>query len=107
MCNFSLLFLHFFAKIPLSQAFVKTVTLDKLQKYNRIPNGAESGFLSYSFDTFCLLRTHVFCKASTELAKEYTVLVSEIFIVFFCVCQMTVTQKWTMEFDKKILVLTS
>ena len=27
--------------------YVKTVTLDKLQKYNRIPNGAESGFLSY------------------------------------------------------------
>ena len=49
---------------------------------------------------------HVFCKASTELAKENTVLVSEIFIVFFCVCQMTVTQKWTMEFDKKILALT-
>ena len=66
--------------------YVKTVTLDKLQKYNRIPNGAESNFLSYSFDTFCLLRTHVFCKASTELAKETdTVLVSESFIVFFCV----------------------
>ena len=80
--------MHFFAKIPLSQAFMsgKTVTPDKLQKFNRIPNGAESGFLSYSFDTFCLLRTHVFCKASTELAKENTVLVSEIFIVyFFCV----------------------
>ena len=43
-------------------------------------------FLSYLFDTFCLLRIHVFCKASTELAKENTVLVSEIFIVyFFCV----------------------
>ena len=56
---------------------------DKLQKYNRIPNGTESGFLSYSFDTFCLLRTHVFCKASTEPAKENNVLVSEIFIVFF------------------------
>ena len=65
--------------------YVKTVTLDKLQKYNRIPNGAESGFLSYSFDTFCLLRTQVFCKASTELAKENTVLVSEICIVYFCV----------------------
>ena len=66
--------------------YVKTVTFDKLQKYNRIPNGAESGFLSYSFVTFCLLRTHVFCKASTELAKENTVLVSEFFIVyFFCV----------------------
>ena len=63
--------------------YVKTVTFDKLQKYNRIPNGAESGFLSYSLDTFCLLRKHVFCKASTELAIENTVLVSEIFIVFF------------------------
>ena len=42
----------------------------------------------------------MFCKASTELAKENTVLVSEFFIVFF-VCQMTVTKKWTMEFDKK------
>ena len=28
-------------------------------------------------------RIHVFCKASTELAKENTVLVSEIFIVYF------------------------
>ena len=66
--------------------YVKTVTLDKLQKYNRIPNGAESGFLSYSFDTLCLLRTPEFCKASTELAKENTVLVSEIFItILFCV----------------------
>ena len=54
-----------------------------------------------------LLRIHVFCKASTELAKENTVLVSEIFIVYFFLCQMTVTQKWTMEFDKKFLVLTS
>ena len=39
----------------------------------------------------------MFCKASTELAKENTVLVSEIFIVyiffFFFFCQMTVTQK--------------
>ena len=42
----------------------------------------------------------MFCKASTELAKENTVLVSEIFIVYF-LCQMTVTQKWTMEFGKK------
>ena len=42
--------------------------------------------LNLVFDTFCLLRIHVFCKASTELAKENTVLVSEIFIVyFFCV----------------------
>ena len=49
----------------------------------------------------------MFCKASTELAKENTVLVSEIFIVYFFLCQMTVTQKWTMEFDKKFLVLTS
>ena len=55
--------------------YVKTLTLAKLLKYNRIPNGAESGFLSYSFDTFCLLR----------LAKENTVLVSEIFIIYFCV----------------------
>ena len=39
--------------------YVKTETLDKLQKYNRIQNGAESGFLSYSFATFCLLRTRV------------------------------------------------
>ena len=100
-------FLHFFCQnTTVPSVYVKTVTLDKLQTYNRIPYGAESGFLSYSFDTFCLLRTHVFCKASTELAKENTVLVSEFFIVFF-VCQMTVTQKWTMEFDKKFLVLTS
>ena len=49
----------------------------------------------------------MFCKASTERAKESTVLVSEIFIVYFFLCQMTVTQKWTMEFDKKFLVLTS
>ena len=104
---FHYFFLHFFCQnTSVPSVYVKTVTLDKLQKYNRIPNGAESGFLSYSFDTFCLLRTHVFCKASTELAKENTVLVSEIFIVYF-LCQMTVTQKWTMEFDKKILVLTS
>ena len=68
-------FFLFLAKIPLSQAFM--TTLDKLQKCNRIPHGAESGFLSYSFDTFCLLRTHVFCNGSTELAKENTVLVSE------------------------------
>ena len=47
---------------------------------------------TYPFDTFCLLRTHVFCKESTELAKENTVLMSEIFIVFF-LCQMTVTHK--------------
>ena len=46
----------------------------------------------------------MFCKASTELAKEDTVLVGEIFIVYF-LCQMPVTQKWTMEFDKKFLVL--
>ena len=99
-----MIFHYFFAffgqNTSVPSVYVKTVTLDKLQKYNRIPNGAESGFLSYSFDTFCLLRTHVFCKASTELAKENTVLVSEIFIVFF-LCQMTVAQKWTMEFDKK------
>ena len=49
----------------------------------------------------------MFCKASTELAKENSVLVSEIFIVYFFLCQMTVTQKRTMELDKKILVLTS
>ena len=49
----------------------------------------------------------MFCKASTELAKENTVLVSEIFIVYFFLCQMTVTQKRTMEFDKKFLVLIS
>ena len=51
-------------KTSVPSVYVKTVTLDKLQKYNRIPNGAESGFLSYSFDTFCLLRTHVFCKGA-------------------------------------------
>ena len=49
----------------------------------------------------------MFCKASTELAKENTVLASEILIVYFFLCQMTLTQKWTMEFDKKILVLTT
>ena len=49
----------------------------------------------------------MFCKASTELAKENTVLVSEIFTVYFFLCQMSVTQKWTMEFDKIFLVLTS
>ena len=43
----------------------------------------------------------MFCKASTELAKENTVLVSEICIVYFFLCQMTVKQKWKMEFDKK------
>ena len=85
VCDFSLLFCIFCQNTSVPSVYVKTVTLDKLQKYNRIPNGAESGFLSYSFDTFCLLRTLVFCKASTELAKENTVLVSEIFIVFFCV----------------------
>ena len=83
---FHYFFLHFFCQnTSVPSVYVKTVTLDKLQKYNRTPNGAESGFLSYSFDTFCLLRTHVFCKASTELAKENTVLVSEIFIVYFFV----------------------
>ena len=86
-CHATALILHFFAffckNTSVPSVYVKTVTLDKLQKYNRIPNGAESGFLSYSFDTFCLLRTHVFCKASTELAKGNTVLVSEIFIVYF------------------------
>ena len=97
-----MIFHYFFAFVcqntSVPSVYVKTVTLDKLQKYNRIPNGAESGFLSYSFDTFCLLRTHVFCKASTELAKENTVFVSDFFIVYF-LCQMTVIQKWTMEFD--------
>ena len=74
---FHYFFLHFFCQnTSVPSVYVKTVTLDKLQKYNRIPNGAEFGFLSYSLDTFCLLRTHVFCKASTELAKENTVLVS-------------------------------
>ena len=81
---FHFTFLHFFYRnTSVPSVYIKTVTLDKLQKYNKIPNGAASGFLSYYFDTFCLLRTHVFCKASTELAKENTVLVSEIFIVFF------------------------
>ena len=80
---FHYFFCIFLPKTSVPSIYVKTLTLDKLQKYNRIPNGAESGFLSYSFDTFCLLRTHVICKASTELAKENTVLVSEIFIVFF------------------------
>ena len=83
---FFLHFLFFCQNTSVPSVYVKTVTLDKLQKYNRVPNGAESGLLSYSFDTFCLLRTHVFCKASTELAKENTVLMSEFFIVyFFCV----------------------
>ena len=81
-------FAFFCQNTSVPSIYVKTVTLDKLQKYNRIPNGAESGFLSYSFDTFCLLRTYmyVFCKASTELAKENSVLVSEIFLVYFFVC---------------------
>ena len=69
-----MIFHYFFAffcqNTSVPSVYVKTVTLDELQKYNRIPNGAESGFLSYSFDTFCLLRTHVLCKASTELAKK-------------------------------------
>ena len=82
--NFHYFFCIFFCQnTSVLSVYVKTVTLDKLQKYNRIPNGAESGFLSNSFGTFCLLRTHVFCKASTELAKENTVLVSEFFIVYF------------------------
>ena len=84
--NFHYFFCIFCQNTSVPSVYVKTVTRDKLQKYNRIPNGAESGFLSYSFDTFCLLRTHVFCKASTELAKENTVLVCEILIVYiFCV----------------------
>ena len=79
-----MIFHYFFCQnTSVPSVYVKTVTLDKLQKYNRIPNGGESGFLSYTFDTFCLLRTRMFCKASTELAKENTVLVSEIFIVYF------------------------
>ena len=49
-----MIFHYFFCQnISVQSVYVKTVTLDKLQKYNRIPNGAESGFLSYSFDTFC------------------------------------------------------
>ena len=80
-----MIFHYFFCIFLPKYLCPKSVTLDKLQKYNRIPNGAESGFLSYSFDTFCLLRTHVYCKASRELAKENTVLVSEIFIVYFFV----------------------
>ena len=73
-----MIFHYFFCQnTSVPSVYVKAVTLDKLQKYNRIPYGAESVFLSYSFDTFCLLRPHVFCKASTELAKENTVLVSE------------------------------
>ena len=48
----------------------------------------------------------MFCKASTERAKENTVLVSEIFIVYFFVSNDR-NIKWTMEFDKKFLVLTS
>ena len=100
-------FFAFFCQNTSGQSlYVKTVTLDKLPKYNRIPNGAESGFLSYSFDTFCLLRTLVFRKASTELAKENTILMSDFFKVHF-LCQMTVTQKWTMEFDKRFLILAS
>ena len=44
---FHYIFCIFFAKknsVPC--IYVKTVTLDKLQKYYWIPNGAESGFLS-------------------------------------------------------------
>ena len=41
------------------------------------------GFCHTHLTLSVLLRTHVFCKASTELTKENTVLVSEIFIVFF------------------------
>ena len=86
MWFFITFFAFFCQKTSVPSVYVKTVTLDKLQKKYWIPNDAESGFLSYLFDTFCLLRIHVFCKASTELAKENTVLVSEIFIVyFFCV----------------------
>ena len=101
MCFLITIFAFFCQKTSVPSIYVKTVTLDKLQKLYWISNDAESGFLSYLFETFCFLRIHVFCKASTELAKKNTVLVSEIFIVFFFVCQMTVTQKWTMEFDKK------
>ena len=75
---FHYFFFAFFGQnTSVPSVYVKTVTLNELQKYNRIPNGAESGFLSCSFDTFCLLRTHVFCKASTGLEKENTVLMSE------------------------------
>ena len=83
---FHYIFRIFCQNTSVPSVYVKTATLVELQKYNRIPNGAESCFLSYSFDTFCLLRTHVFCKASTELAKENTVFVSEIFMVYFFLC---------------------
>ena len=50
----------------------------------------------------------MFCKASTELAKENTVLVSEILIVYFFFVSNDRNKKLTMEFDKKKnLVLTS
>ena len=42
---------------------VKPVTRDKLQKYIRIPNGAESGLLH----DHCLLTKHVFRAAATEM----------------------------------------
>ena len=73
----------FFSKIYLS---LDSNAVQKLQKYSRIPNSAEPGFLSCSLDTSCLLTTHVFCEAGTELAKENTVLVSKLCIVYiFCV----------------------
>ena len=41
-----MIFHYFFAffcqNTSVPSVYVKTVTLDKLQKYNRIPNGAES-----------------------------------------------------------------
>ena len=48
----------------------------------------------------------MFCKASIELAKENTVLVSEIFIVYFFVSNDRNT-KMDNGIFKKILVLTS
>ena len=51
--NFHYFFAFFPQNTSVPSVYVKTVTFDKLQKYNRIPNGAQSGFLSYSFDTLC------------------------------------------------------
>ena len=48
-----MIFHYFFAfffcqNTSVHSVYVKTVTLDKLQKYDRIPNGAESEFFCHS-----------------------------------------------------------
>ena len=46
VCDFSLHFFAFFGQnTSVTRVYGKPVTRDKLQKYIRIPNGAESGFL--------------------------------------------------------------